>query len=153
MVDLEILLEQEKELQFGTFSSESAWEIGQLLVNKGKQLKQPITIDITRNRHQLFHFSFDGTSPDNDEWVRRKTNTVYRFGHSSFYMGRRLESMNKTIEEKYLVAEAEYAAHGGGFPVILKGTGVIGTITVSGLAQEEDHELVVDVLREYLKQN
>lgn len=150
MMDLEKLLEQEKKLQFETFSSETAWEIGQLLVQKGKGLKQAITIDITRNRHQMFHFSFDGTSPDNDEWVRRKTNVVYRFGHSSFYIGHRLKSLNKTMEEKYLIPESEYAAHGGCFPVILKGTGVIGTITVSGLTQEEDHDLVVEVLRGYL---
>lgn len=59
-----------------------------------------------------------------------------RFRHSSFYMGRYCASQNKTLEEKYYVSEQEYAAHGGAFPLIIKDVGVVGTITVSGLAQE-----------------
>lgn len=51
-------------------------------------------------------------------------------------MGRYCASQNKTLEEKYYVSEQEYAAHGGAFPLIIKDVGVVGTITVSGLAQE-----------------
>ena len=51
---------------------------------------------------------------------------------------------------KYLLDEREYAAHGGAFPVIVRGVGVVGTVTVSGLPQEEDHRLVVSVLRAFL---
>jgi uncharacterized protein (UPF0303 family) len=101
--------------------------------------------------HQLFHFSCQGTSADNDEWVKRKVRLVYRFGHSSFYMGQLLKSKGKRIEEAYLVSESEYAPHGGCFPIIIKGSGIIGAITVSGLPQEEDHKLVVEAIRNYLK--
>jgi len=147
---LEQLLLQEKELQFNSFSSDDAWEIGQLFVKKGLDKKLPITIDITINHHQLFHFSFPGTSADNDEWVKRKTNVVNRFGHSSYYMGQKLKEIGKTIEQVFLVPESDFGAHGGCFPIILKESGPVGTITVSGLAQEDDHQLVVDVIREYL---
>ena len=34
--------------------------------------------------------------------------------------------------------------------LIVRNVGVVGTVTVSGLPQEEDHRLVVDVLREFL---
>ncbi|MDQ3007590.1 MAG: heme-binding protein, partial [Chloroflexota bacterium] len=70
----------------------------------------------------------------------------------SFYMGQILKSKGKRIEEAYLVSESEYAPHGGCFPVIVKGTGMVGTITVSGLSQEEDHKLVVQAIRDYLAQ-
>ena len=53
-------------------------------------------------------------------------------------------------EEAYLISESLYAAHGGCFPVIIKGTGVIGTLTVSSLAREEDHQLVMQGINEYL---
>ena len=144
------LLQLEQELQFAKFNETVAWQIGSQLVEQGRREKLPITIDITRGNHQLFHASLPGTSADNDEWVKRKVRLVYRFGHSSFYMGQLLKSKGKRIEEAYLISETEYAPHGGCFPVILKDTGVIGTITVSGLPQEEDHKLVVQTIRDFL---
>lgn len=41
---------------------------------------------------------------------------------------------------------------GGSFPVRVRGAGVIGAITVSGLSSDEDHQLVVDGIRNYLKE-
>ena len=144
------LLQLEQELQFAKFNEAVAWQIGSQLVEQGQREKLPITIDIMRGQHQLFHASLPGTSADNDEWVKRKVRLVYRFGHSSFYMGQLLKSKGKRIEEAYLISETEYAPHGGCFPVILKDTGVIGAITVSGLPQEEDHKLVVQTIRDFL---
>lgn len=147
---LKQLLQEEQELQFTRFNEEVAWELGGQLVEMARNRNLPVTIDITRGTHQLFHAALRGTSPDNDEWVKRKVRLVYRFGHSSFYIGQLLKSKGKTIEQSYLVSESEYAPHGGCFPVIVKGTGIVGTITVSGLPQEEDHKLVVEALRKYL---
>ncbi|HSJ86194.1 MAG TPA: heme-degrading domain-containing protein [Anaerolineales bacterium] len=149
---LKQLLQEEQELQFESFNEDTAWNIGCQLVRHALSQSLAVTIDITRGNHQLFHASLRGTSPDNDEWVKRKIRTVYRFSHSSFYMGQLLKSKGKPIEEVYLLSESEYAAHGGCFPVIVKDTGVVGTITVSGLPQEEDHKLVVRAIREYLAQ-
>lgn len=147
---LKTLLQEEQELQFSQFNEMTAWKLGSLLVEKAVQQGLAITIDITRGEHQLFHASLPGTSADNDEWVKRKVRLVYRFGHSSFYMGQMLKSKGKRIEESYLIPESLYAPHGGCFPVIVRGTGVIGTVTVSGLPQEEDHKLVVQSIREFL---
>jgi len=146
------LLQEEQRLQFKKFNEATAWEIGSQLVERSARDNLPVTIDITRGDHQLFHASLYGTSPDNDEWVKRKVRLVNRFRHSSFYMSQLLKSKGKRIEEAYLVSESEYAPHGGCFPVTVKGTGMIGTITVSGLSQEEDHKLVVQAIREYLEQ-
>ncbi len=146
------LLQEEQELQFTKFNETTAWKIGSQLVERSASDNLPVTIDITRGDHQLFHASLYGTSPDNDEWVKRKVRLVKRFGHSSFYMGQMLKSKGKRIEEAYLVSESEYAPHGGCFPVIVKGTGMVGTITVSGLPQDEDHKLVVQAIKEYLAQ-
>jgi uncharacterized protein (UPF0303 family) len=149
---LEQLLQEEHELQFVSFNESTAWHIGCQLAERAQKEGLPITIDITRGSHQLFHASLSGTSADNDEWVKRKVRLVYRFGHSSFYIGQLLKSKGKHLEEAYSVSESEYAAHGGCFPVLVKGTGLIGTITVSGLPQEEDHKLVVQAISEYLAQ-
>jgi len=144
------LLQEEQELQFTNFNEDTAWQIGSRLVERARKEGLPITIDIKRGRHQLFHASLCGTSADNDEWIKRKVRLVYRFGHSSFYMGQLLKNKGKRIEEAYLISEHHYAPHGGCFPVISKDTGMIGTITVSGLAQEDDHKLVVQAIRDHL---
>lgn len=147
---LDQLLREESELQFESFNEETAWQIGSQLVERARREGLPIVIDIQRGDHQLFHASLSGTSPDNDEWVRRKARAVYRFGHSSLYMGELLKSRGQTIEKDYLIPEREIAPHGGSFPVIVRGTGVVGTITVSGLPPRDDHKLVVEAISDYL---
>ena len=147
---LKQLLQEEQKLQFAKFNEEDAWKLGSQLVELARNRKLPVTIDITRGTHQLFHAALRGTSPDNDEWVKRKVRLVYRFGHSSFYIGQVLKSKGKTIEQSYMVSESDYAPHGGCFPIIVKNTGIVGTVTVSGLPQEEDHKLVVEAIRKYL---
>ena len=72
---------------------------------------------------------------------------------NSYYVGQLLKSQGKNIEEVFLLSESEYAPHGGCFPIIIKGTGVVGTITVSGLLQEDDHKVVVQALKTYLEGN
>ena len=147
---LKILLQEEQELQFTFFNETTAWQLGTQMAEHAMRENLPITIDITRGQHQLFHASMPGTAADNDEWVKRKVKLVNRFGHSSFYMGQSLKHKGKTIEQSYLISESEFAAHGGCFPIIVKGTGMVGTITVSGLPQEEDHKLVVESIRAFL---
>ena len=141
---------EEQELQFDRFSNEDAVALGLSLYETAKAKNLPVTIDITRNGHQLFHLSMPGTSPDNDQWVARKIKLVNRMGMSSFRVGTLLRSLGMTLEERFELSHYEYAAHGGCFPVILKGTGHIGTVTISGLAQEDDHAMVVGAIRAYL---
>ena len=148
---LKQLLQEERELQFIGFNEETAWELGNALVSHALRENLPVTVDISRGDHQLFHASRPGTSADNDEWIKRKARLVSRFGHSSFYMGQLLKSKGKSLQDSYLIPEGTYAPHGGCFPILIKGTGMIGTITVSGLQQEEDHRLVVNTIREYLR--
>ncbi len=45
----------------------------------------------------------------------------------------------------------DYTLAGGSFPIRVRGAGVIGAITVSGLSSDEDHQMVVDGIRNYLK--
>jgi uncharacterized protein (UPF0303 family) len=147
---LQELLRQEEELQFTSFTNETALELGMALLSEARTRSQPVTIDITRHGQQLFHYAMSGTSADNDQWIRRKNNVVARFGHGSYYVGRQLASAGQSMEEKYLLSSQEYAAHGGAFPLIVRGAGVIGAITISGLPQAEDHEVVVTTLRAFL---
>ena len=146
----EELLAQERELQFQRFDNDTALELGQALVAAARDGGLAVTVDIRRGDQQLFHSALPGTVADNDAWIERKNRVVRRFGHSSFYVGAMLVLEGRTLEEKFLVDPTEFAAHGGAFPVIVHGVGMVGTVTVSGLPQAEDHRLVVAVLRRFL---
>jgi len=147
---LQTLLLQETEFQFTSFTNETALDLGMSLLEAAKSRGKAVTIDITRYGQQLFHYAMSGTSVDNDEWVKRKSNVVRRFGHSSYYVGISLKNAGQSMQEKYLLSESEYAAHGGSFPLLIRNVGLVGTITVSGLPQAEDHELVIGTLRKML---
>jgi uncharacterized protein (UPF0303 family) len=147
---LDALLAEEDELQFLTYMTDTAWELGRRLVDAARGEGLAVTIDIRRGDQQLFHCALPGTAADNDAWIERKNRVVRRFGHSSFYVGQSLRLDGVTIAERFLLDEAEYAPHGGAFPVIVRDVGVVGTVTVSGLPQEDDHRLVVGALRAFL---
>jgi uncharacterized protein (UPF0303 family) len=147
-VTQEELLAQEAELQFERFDNDTALALGQALVDAARRDGLAVTVDVRRGEQQLFHAALPGTAADNDAWIERKNRVVRRFGHSSFYVGRQLEGT--TMEEKFLLDGTRFAAHGGAFPVIVRDVGVVGTVTVSGLPQAEDHRLVVAVLRAFL---
>jgi uncharacterized protein (UPF0303 family) len=148
--ELAVLLAQEEELQFTTFTNTTAWELGCALVDAAQRDRLGVTIDIRRGDQQLFHAALPGTTPNNDKWIERKNRVVRRFGHSSFFMGTLYRLEGTTLAERQLVDPTRYAAHGGAFPVIVRGVGPVGTVTVSGLPQADDHRLVVDVLRAFL---
>ena len=141
------VLRQEEELQFSAFDHDTAWALGEELVAAARGRELPVAIDIALGEQQLFHAALPGSSADNDAWVERKNRVVRRFGHSSFYMGL---VHGDAFTERFLLDPRQFAAHGGAFPVFVRGIGAVGTVTVSGLPQEDDHRFVVDVLREFL---
>jgi uncharacterized protein (UPF0303 family) len=147
---LDALLAEEGELQFARFTNDTAWELGCLLVEAARARGLAVTVDIRRGEQQLFHCALPGTAADNDAWIERKNRVVRQFGHSSFYIGTKHRIDGTDFAASEFVDPRQYAAHGGAFPIIVRGVGVVGTVTVSGLPQEEDHRLVVEALRALL---
>ncbi|RAL16290.1 DUF967 domain protein [Aspergillus homomorphus CBS 101889] len=174
-------------LIFPTFSSTTAFNLGLALRNRILTLpptsRKPALISITLTTaplptvdhqpvppHVVFQCATEpGTIPDNEVWVRRKRNTVLRWGVSSWLMRNKLlaalsDSEKAGVEaafvKKYALRSScggavadDYAIHGGGFPVRVRGVdGVVGVIVVSGLKQEDDHQVIVDVVREFILQ-
>lgn len=45
---------------------------------------------------------------------------------------------------------SRYAIHGGGVPIKVRGVeGTVGVVIVSGLKQDQDHGVIMDVIEEY----
>ena len=152
MPDLARIALQEQRLQFERFDATSAWALGTRLKEAAETHGVAVAIDIQLHGQPLFFYAMPGTTLDNVDWIRRKRNVVMRFQRSSYAVGLQLQQRQTTLEMQLGVDTRDYAPHGGCFPLNLLGTGCIGTITVSGLPQRQDHELVVEVLAELLGQ-
>jgi uncharacterized protein (UPF0303 family) len=144
--DLHTVAEQERLLQFDTFSPETAWAIGNALRADAISRHAAMTFEIQIAARVLFACSTFNASASQDDWIRRKRNTVMRFGKSSYAVGLQLKLEGKDFAQRHEVSLADYAAHGGGFPIVLKGTGLVGTVVSSGLDQRTDHAMVVQAL-------
>lgn len=157
MTDIEkkirLLEEQEKSLIFDFFNGETALQIGLSLIERAKAENKSIVIDIMVAGHQLFHYAFSGTTPDNDQWTYKKRAVVGRFYMSSLRLGQILKNRGFTLTELYNLSPSDYAPIGGAFPISIKGLGVAGSIAVSGLTQDEDHEMAVWAITHYLEKN
>ncbi|HVN14748.1 MAG TPA: heme-degrading domain-containing protein [Anaerolineales bacterium] len=151
--DLTRIALQEECLQFDHFDVNEAWKLGSRLRELAASRKLAVAIDIQMNAHPLFFTAMPGTTPDNIDWIRRKRNVVLRYQRSSYAIGLELQKEKTTLPAKIGVDDRDYAPHGGCFPIKLRGSGCVGTITVSGLPQREDHELVVEALAEFLGQS
>ena len=144
------LAQQEETLQFDRFDSDTALAVGLWIVAEVRKQAKAVTVNITRNGQVLFHHAMQGASADQADWIRRKNNVVARFGRCSFFIGIDHKHRGVAFDEIKYLDPADYAAHGGAFPITIRNVGMIGTVTVSGLRQAEDHAIAVEALRAVL---
>ncbi|MFI5952824.1 heme-degrading domain-containing protein [Cryptosporangium sp. NPDC051539] len=148
--ELAALLAEEQRLVFPRFDERVAWELGSALRSAADAASLPVAIAIRRGRQQLFHTALPGASADNDGWLERKAAVVERYGHSSYYVGCLFRAGGGDFDTDSRLDTGAYAAHGGAFPLIVAGSGCIGSIAVSGLPQVDDHQFVVAHVARFL---
>lgn len=147
--DIAKVIRQEELLVFKTFDEDDAWRLGNLMRAEANNYSQGVVIDIRRGEEILFFTAMPGTTAENSNWARRKRNLVNLTHTSSYLTGLQIK-FQTAAEFVQNLNEVDYAWHGGCFPIRLESQGVIGTATVSGLPQREDHKLVSDVIADYL---
>ena len=147
---IEVLAAQESRLVFDNFDEDTAWALGVALREAALAAALPVAISIRRNGQRLFHAALPGASADNDGWIERKSAVVDRYGRSSLRVGEQFRVGGGSFEADARLDSSDYAAHGGAFPILVRGTGCVGTVAVSGLPQLEDHQLVIDTLETFL---
>ncbi|WP_121251152.1 heme-degrading domain-containing protein [Nocardioides ferulae] len=149
---LDELAAQEQRLVFDSFDEQTAWAVGVALRDAALAAGLPVAISVRRNGQRLFHAALPGASADNDGWLERKCAVVDRYGRSSLRVGEEFRVDGKSFDADARLDPSRYAAHGGAFPVLVRDTGCVGTIAVSGLPQLDDHRLVVEVLEAFLSE-
>ncbi|WP_024819484.1 heme-degrading domain-containing protein [Arthrobacter sp. 31Y] len=145
------LRQQEEELVFAAFDNHDAWRLGSLIANHAIASEFGVAIDIRRHNIVLFRCVLPGATSDQEEWIRRKSASVLRFEHSTALLSEDFAARGHSPVGGGWLAHEDYTLAGGSFPIRVRGAGVIGAITVSGLSSDDDHQLVVDGIRSYLK--
>ena len=149
-LDLASLLAEEERLVFAHFDHHAAWDLGSAMRAQALADELPVVISIRRNGQRLFSTALPGSSADNDFWIDRKSAVVDRYGHSSYYVGCLFRASGGDFDVDARLDVNLFAAHGGAFPMTIRGTGPVGVIAVSGLPQVEDHQFVVTALERFL---
>lgn len=148
--DIALIKKQETELVFAEFDELVAHALGERVRERALREKLVIVVDIRTWDRQHYFMALPGTTADNSEWVRRKVNMVRQVQKSSY----RAVLENKTDADHFLprrgLDNADFVLAGGGFPIRVKGAGVIGCVTVSGLHERDDHQVAVDAICEEL---
>ncbi len=144
------LLEIEKELTFSSFSRADALRLGQLINEASAGYPEPIAAEITINGLVVYRYFQDGARPDSELWLERKRNAVELMQMGSLRFGCMLEESGESLESRKLNPD-DFAPGGGGMPIILAGTGVIGSVCVSGEPDHLDDQAIVTRAMQALK--
>lgn len=111
--DLARMALQEKCLQFDHFTADTAFLLGSRLKEAAEAWQGAVAIDIQIAGEPLFFFAMPGTSPDNQNWIRRKRNVTAHFHQNSYAVGLRLQQQQTTIIAQYGLNLADYPPFGG----------------------------------------
>jgi uncharacterized protein (UPF0303 family) len=146
ITDLE---DQERELILASFTTEDAWRVGSGIAERAVQEGLPVIIDVRRADLVLFRAAMTGSTPDQADWIEKKSAVAFRFQASSLLVGLRMASAD---DDPFAIGWLDPARHtlaGGAFPIRVVGAGVVAVATVSGLSSVDDHTLIIEQLREH----
>ena len=141
--DKDILLK----IELDHFSNAIAMDMGIRIVELARSRNQAIAVEISRLNQTVFLYVEDGLPADKHNWLRRKANVAKYFEESSLAVRHTLEKRGMSLEKPFGLDEKNYIAKGGSIPVFVKNAGLIATVTVSGLRDFEDHDIIIEALR------
>ena len=148
--DIALIQKQEETLVFPTFDEAVAFKIGSAIRDRALREDLPIIVDIRTFDRPLFYAAMPGSNASNPDWARRKINVVRRFLKSTYRMVLEQQRPDRSFKPREGLDIVDYVLAGGGFPVAVKGAGVIGAITVSGVPESDDHGVVVEAICSHL---
>lgn len=105
-----------------------------------------IGYEVYSNNKPLLYFAHPSLSKDKNNWILRKRNVVETFGQSSKEIAEKNNNNLENFSLKYGYSSKDFALVAGAVPIRDTNNVIVGTLTVTGLAPDEDHQLALDVL-------
>jgi len=136
----------EKQLVLESFSNKKAMEIGLQIIELAKRKDLVIGVEVCRLNHTVFLYLDDGLSADKRNWLRRKSNVAKNFEESSLAVKQNLKNKGMSLNGTFGLDDSKFIAFGGAMPIMVKNTGLVGAVTVTGLSDVDDHNIIVDAL-------
>ena len=148
---IETCTAQEEKYIFDSFTRKDAMKLGGMIAEAARETYGTgIAGGIAINGLKVFQYVYEGATIHNAEWLDRKIATVTQFHKSSLRVWAEFEDQGITLEGERL-NPYQFALCGGGFPLTVRGAGVVGVIAASGLPHLEDHQVLVDTLEKWMK--
>ena len=145
-----VLAMQEEILQFGHFTNEDAWALGNLIVAEARKRGLDTAVEIRLNNgYTVFKYAGNSTNLNNEAWMDKMYATVRRVEKSTMLLYSELKKSEETLEDIWLDTR-EYSYMGGGFPIRVEEVGVIWVILVSNQNHFVNHDIIVRAVSRYL---
>ncbi|WP_407535298.1 heme-degrading domain-containing protein [Elizabethkingia miricola] len=136
-----------RKIELDSFSNRIAFDMGVKIIDLAKSRNQHIAVEVCRLNQTVFLYVDDTLPVDKHNWLRRKANITRQFEESSLSVKNDLKEGNMSLEKTFGLDERDFLAKGGAIPIFVKNGGMIAIITVSGLHDEEDHNIIIEALK------
>jgi uncharacterized protein (UPF0303 family) len=144
----ERIRQEEDSISFDRFGYDHAWELGARMVTMARERGLPIAIAVMFGQQRVFHAALAGSSATNDDWLQRKFAVVAKHDCSSYALSCRYRATGIEYHTASGYPRETYALAGGAVPLRVRGS-LIGAVGVSGLEEDQDHALVIEMMQAY----
>ncbi|AQX84665.1 heme-binding protein [Elizabethkingia bruuniana] len=136
-----------RRIELESFSNRIAFDMGVKIIDLAKSRNQHIAVEICRLNQTVFLYVDDTLPVDKHNWLRRKANIARQFEESSLSVKNDLKEGSMNLEKTFGLDGKDFLAKGGAIPIFVKNAGMIAVVTVSGLHDEEDHNIIIEALK------
>ncbi|CAI9677102.1 heme-binding protein [Elizabethkingia anophelis] len=136
-----------RRIELDSFSNRIGFDMGVKIIDLAKSRNQHIAVEVCRLNHTIFLYVDDTLPVDKHNWLRRKANIARQFEESSLSVKNDLKEGNMNLEKTFGLDEKDFLAKGGAIPIFVKNGGMIAVVIVSGLHDEEDHNIIIEALK------
>ncbi|WP_278554597.1 heme-degrading domain-containing protein [Elizabethkingia bruuniana] len=136
-----------RRIELESFSNRIAFDMGVKIIDLAISRNQHIAVEICRLNQTVFLYVDDTLPVDKHNWLRRKANIARQFEESSLSVKNDLKEGSMGLEKTFGLDGKDFLAKGGAIPIFVKNAGMIAVVTVSGLHDEEDHNIIIEALK------